>query len=495
MRLVVKGEKHIESEVNLKPDRKDHRGIGFVLQWGFLFGVMYLLGILIAGFLTGSEPEFLYRSLKRGDAGVGLLMLLYSLAIACLFGLYGYASGRQDGVMAGRQVLAVLPVTLLGTVIWTLTFTGRTGSVAEFTDMSWLPFTLFTYWATPLYEASRFYVDQGTPMKVAALVLSLLPGVSAVLGTWLHQAAAGNPRRLRRLLLPLAVLSVLTGGMALTLELLPKQRPFTPQSYPRVDGATAALPFGRLMLGELTGVNRGMAYESVHFNTTHEAYLNLIEREADLILVAGPSNEERQQAAAAGVELKLTPLGRDAFIFLVHRENGVDGVKAGDLRRIYSGEVTNWKELGGADEPITAFQREANSGSQTYMEKNVMKGLGMAEPPMDRKPSGMGGLIEAVADYRNARNALGYSFYYYASEMNRSENVKFLAVDGVQPSRDNIRSGAYPYTAVLYAVTRGDEPADSPAGRLLQWLQSEAGAQAVERGGFVPGTGTAAVEE
>ncbi|WP_426450068.1 PstS family phosphate ABC transporter substrate-binding protein [Paenibacillus sp. S-38] len=481
--------------MNLKPGRKDKPGIVFVLQWGFLYGVMYLLGLLIVGFLTGSEPELLHRSWKRSDAGVGGLMLLYSLAIACLFGLYGYGSGRQDGLRVGRQILAVLPVTLLGTVIWTLTFTGRTGSVAEFTDMSWLPFTLFTYWAAPLYETSRFYIHQGTPMKVTALVLSLLPGVSAVLGTWLHQAAAGNPQRLRRLLLPLMILSVLTGAMALTLELLPKRTPFTPQTYPKVDGATAALPFGRLMLGELTGVNRGMAYEGVQFNTTHEAYLNLIKREADLILVAGPSEEERQLAAAAGVELKLTPLGRDAFIFLVHRENRLEGVKAEDLRRIYSGEVTNWKELGGADEPITAFQREANSGSQTYMEKNVMKGLRMAEPPKDRKPSGMGGLIEAVADYRNARNALGYSFYYYASEMNRSENVKFLAVDGVQPNRENIRSGAYPYTAVLYAVTRGDEPADSPAGRLLQWLQSDAGTQAIERGGFVPGTGTAAVEE
>ncbi|MFN0223880.1 MULTISPECIES: PstS family phosphate ABC transporter substrate-binding protein [Paenibacillus] len=459
-----------------------------IMPLGCLFGLAYVFGMILIGILISAlGTDLLFRSERRSDTGVWLLMLLYTFGAAGLSGLYGWASAGENRTTVRRQAWAVLPVAFIGAGIWTLTAMSRTGSVAEISDISWIPFYLFTYWAAPLYEALPHYIGGGRAMKGTALALSLLPAAAAVIGTGLRKREAAEARRSRILPLLLA-LPMLTGALALTLELLPKNTPFTPGTYPRVDGATAAIPFGRILLGELTAMNQGMAERHVRFNTTHEAYLNLIGGTADLILVAGPSEEERRLAAEAGIRFKLTPLGRDAFIFLVHRDNGVNGVRAEDLRRIYSGEITNWKELGGADDTITAFQREPNSGSQTYMEGKVMKGLKMADPPKDRKPSGMGGLIEAVADYRNARNSLGYSFYYYASEMNRSENVKFLAVDGVEPSKDHIRSGAYPYTAVLYAVTREGEPADGPAGRMLQWLQSEAGTQAIERGGFVPGT-------
>lgn len=156
------------------------------------------------------------------------------------------------------------------------------------------------------------------------------------------------------------------------------------------------------------------------------------------------------------------------------------------IRDIYAGKVTNWQEVGGEDAAITAFQRDKNSGSQTFMESKVMQGLSMAAAPTGKKITGMGNLIDSIAEYDNAENAIGYSFYYYANEMHKRENVKFLSVEGVPCNKETIRSGKYPFTAILYAVTREDEPADSPAIRLLNWILSEEGSRAVEQGGFIP---------
>ncbi len=68
------------------------------------------------------------------------------------------------------------------------------------------------------------------------------------------------------------------------------------------------------------------------------------------------------------------------------------------------------------------------------MVKQVMKGIPLAEPPTVKKAGGMGGLIEAVADYQNAENAIGYSFYYYANEMNKREEIK---QEGISRSKRN----------------------------------------------------------
>ncbi|WJH36065.1 hypothetical protein N6H14_09350 [Paenibacillus sp. CC-CFT747] len=97
----------------------------------------------------------------------------------------------------------------------------------------------------------------------------------------------------------------------------------------------------------------------------------------------------------------------------------------------------------------------------------------------------MGGLLEAVA-YRNSLGSLGYSFYYYATQMHKQESIKLLAVDSVVPNPASIASGRYPFTAVLYAVTREGEPAESPVSRVLEWLQTPEGRRTVERGGYVP---------
>ncbi|WP_284643580.1 PstS family phosphate ABC transporter substrate-binding protein [Paenibacillus silviterrae] len=460
---------------------------GWILIYGLLYFLIYGAFTFLSGFaIVPNEPDFLYRWPSLSDTGVLLLLLLYSSVIGMIFVWLGtrvsqIASQHPAWLPAAGSLL----VPALGLVIWNVTFFSLRGSQTGIASMEWLLFTLYNIWMLPLVDTLQYYVTDATRMKYIGALVSLLPTAALLAGIRLHRKP-WRPARKRQAYrlgagaaVALVLIIVLTG-------LLPKGTLFTWKTYPTVDGATAAIPFGKLMLSELTGTNRAHADRELRFYTSHEAYVNLIEKRADLILVSGPSKEELALAEQNGVKLKLTPIGKDAFIFLVHKENPVSNLSLKQIQDIYTGDADNWKQLGGEDSAITAFQREANSGSQTFMENKVMKGLTMANPPMDRKVTGMGGLMDAVADYKNSKHAIGYTFYYFANEMHRREEVKFLALDGIEPNKDNIRSEKYPLTAPLYAVTREGEPEDGAVGRLLAWLQSSDGARLIERGGFVP---------
>ncbi|GIP37016.1 hypothetical protein J31TS4_02960 [Paenibacillus sp. J31TS4] len=455
------------------------------LAWGLLFCLLYLLVSGIVGTLLNRALDPLLEG-NWSDPGLLLLVVLFVAVHALVYACLGALTGRILPRAAMRWTAALLPA-LAGCLIWLLTMRTQQGALPGVTGIAWLPYNLYVAWASePLWELLAHYVTGDRDLKLFVLAFSFVPSLS-----YLYGARLGRLRRMGRIR-PRTALLAAAGPLALLLLLFgvaegtAGRQEFTLETLPRLDGATAAIPFGGVLVGELTGVNRVQAAQAVHFTTTHPAYLNLINGKADLIFVAGPSEEERRLAAAQGVELKLIPVGMDAFLFLVHRENPVDGLTSAQVRDIYTGDIGSWREVGGEDSPIVAFQRDENSGSQTFMQQKVMAGLALAEPPTIRRITGMGGLIESVADYRNAKTSIGYSFLFYAKEMNRHEDVKFLAIDGVPPSQEAIRQGTYPFTAQLYAVSRAGEPEDGPVGRILAWLQSPAGRKAVERGGFVP---------
>ena len=97
--------------------------------------------------------------------------------------------------------------------------------------------------------------------------------------------------------------------------------------------------------------------------------------------------------------------------------------------------------MGGEDIEIKAFQRPETSGSQTMMRKLLIGDAPMAEAEKEMIASGMDDIIEALKQYDNSANALGYSVYYYAFEMFRQPGLKFIKVNGVEPSNETIKSG------------------------------------------------------
>ena len=113
---------------------------------------------------------------------------------------------------------------------------------------------------------------------------------------------------------------------------------------------------------------------------THGAYTNLIEGKCDIIIASRDiSRNEKAAAESLGVELETAPLAIDALVFIVNPKNPVKNLTTDQVRKIYTGEITNWKEVGGVDHAITPYIRDADSGSQEKMETLVMNGLNMID--------------------------------------------------------------------------------------------------------------------
>ena len=262
----------------------------------------------------------------------------------------------------------------------------------------------------------------------------------------------------------------------------------------RLDGATALYPvyaaFVQAVYPEEGTGGYSPYHSTVECSGTVHAYERLIGGEVDMIFAAGPSDAQLAAAEAASMELHLTPIGREAFVFFVNRANPVTELTVEEIRDIYTGEITNWKELGGKNQKIRPYQRAEDSGSQTALQR-LMEGLPLMEPKKEDRIAGMGGIITEVASYRNYQNAIGFSFRYYATEMVRNGEIRLLALNGVEPTKETIRDGSYPIASEFYAVTASAVGAPPPQERdgepagFLEWILSPQGQELVEKTGYV----------
>lgn len=257
------------------------------------------------------------------------------------------------------------------------------------------------------------------------------------------------------------------------------------KEMPVLDGAEAAFPvysaFANAAYENIS--NSNLSGEKVSFTNTIYAYERLLSEEVDIYFGAEPSAEQLKMAEKAGKELVMTPIGKEAFVFFVNPNNKIDNLSVSEIQGIYSGKVKNWSELKGKNERIIAFQRPENSGSQTLLEK-IMGDTPIMKPLKEEVPAGMGGIMEQVADYRNYNNAIGFSFRFFATGMNPNPDIKLLAIDGIEPSPENIASGSYPFTASLYAITLKDNP-NPMITPFLEWMTGPQGQQIVEEIGYI----------
>ncbi len=256
------------------------------------------------------------------------------------------------------------------------------------------------------------------------------------------------------------------------------------EDLPRMDGATALYPlyasFAQAVYPEKT---YDPSSSEVMVNTTPDAYNNLIQGKVDMIFVAGPSKGQINQAKQNGVELKLTPIGREAFVFFVHQKNEVDELSIQQIKDIYSGNIKNWQDVGGSNDSIRAFQRPEGSGSQTALQ-NLMGEIPLLQAPTEDIVSGMGGIIEEVAQYKNYKNAIGYTFRFYSNEMVKNDQIKLLNINGVSPSKENIQNNQYPIASEFYVVTTNT---DNPhVDEFIEWILSSQGQELIEKTGYVP---------
>lgn len=245
-------------------------------------------------------------------------------------------------------------------------------------------------------------------------------------------------------------------------------------NLPVIDGAAALYPVFSAFVNAVYPQDsvhfdgEGFTADSyLHFSNTRGAYKSVVDGDADIVFCAKPSAEQLEYAKQNDVELELVPIGFEAFVFIVNKNNPVDNLSAEQVRKIYSGEYTKWSQVGGNNRFIDALQRNEGSGSQTAMLSF------MGDTHMKRSLWSFTG------------SAIGYSFRYYVESIVANGDIKMLSLNGVYPDKENISNGSYPVVSNFYAVYNKDNNnPDIPV--FIDWILSDEGQFIVENSGYVP---------
>ncbi len=259
----------------------------------------------------------------------------------------------------------------------------------------------------------------------------------------------------------------------------------TEKNLPRIDGATALYPLYSAFVQAVYPEKKYSVYNSeVRGGTTPMAFDRLVWEDVDIIFCAAPSLKQIQEAEKRGKTFRLVPIGKEAFVFFVNSQNKMREITHDQIKDIYSGKITNWKELGGENDDIRAFQRPEGSGSQTMLDR-IMGDTQLIEPLRAERVGGMGGIIRETADYKNYNNAIGYTFLFFATGMVKNDQIALLKVNGVYPSHETIIDGTYPFTGDFYAITLEDNKNEN-VEKFIEWILSEQGQYLIEKTGYIP---------
>ncbi len=253
---------------------------------------------------------------------------------------------------------------------------------------------------------------------------------------------------------------------------------------PVLDGAAALVPVYASVIDTLYPVG-SVTYEGGEFSdnnyygenfapdsrmqykNTVRGYKAIVDGDTDILFCASPSSDQVKYAEDMGVKLVYVPIGLEAFVFFVNENNPIDNLTPQQIRSIYSGEIRNWSEVGGANRVINPVSRLKGSGSQTTMDA-FMKDNEIGNKSLF---SIFGGSI-------------GFSFRYYMNGIVENENVKILSLNGIFPTPQNIKNGTYPVVAEFFAIYRADnENENVPV--LIDWLLSDEGQTLIEKNGYI----------
>lgn len=189
-------------------------------------------------------------------------------------------------------------------------------------------------------------------------------------------------------------------------------------------------------------------------------------------------DEEITDAESKGITPVEHKVAIDGIAVVVNPANGVEALTLDQLGKIFRGEITNWKEVGGADKAIVVLSRDSSSGTYEYFKEKVVAATDKkAEFAQGAKllPSNQG-----IADeVKSNDGGIGYIGLGYVTP-----DVKVIAVDGVKASIETAADGTYPISRYLYMYSNGE--VDGVMKAYLDWILGAEGQKLVADEGFVP---------
>ncbi len=189
-------------------------------------------------------------------------------------------------------------------------------------------------------------------------------------------------------------------------------------------------------------------------------------------------SEEESAAKAANVTPVETEVAKDGLVVIVNKANGVTNITKEQLGKVYAGEITNWKDLGGADAPIVLLGRDSSSGTYAFVKDEVLGKL-PNKPEYAKSMLNLQSTQAIVDEVAKNPNGIGYIGLGY-----ENASIKPINVDGTTASVDTVLDGTYALSRGLFMYSDG-QPADAMKA-YIDWILSDAGQAIVKEQGFVP---------
>jgi phosphate transport system substrate-binding protein len=245
-----------------------------------------------------------------------------------------------------------------------------------------------------------------------------------------------------------------------------------------IDGSTTVGPIAKAFAEYYMSKNPGVNI-TVSESGSGNGAKSLINGTCDVATMSRfMKDEEFKAAVAKGIYPVGTVIAVDGLAVIVHPSCPVQGLTTDQIRDIYTGKITNWKELGGPNVAIVMISRDTNSGTYESFETLVLNKQKISDKA---EYVGSSGAIRSRVQSTPA--AIGYVGLGFVDK-----TVKALKVNGVYPDNATVVSGAYPIARPLFMFTNGYPKMGSQLGNFLKLYLTQKGQQIIEEIGFVPVT-------
>lgn len=241
-----------------------------------------------------------------------------------------------------------------------------------------------------------------------------------------------------------------------------------------LNGSTTVLPIAQSAAEKFMEANPGISV-TVSGGGSGNGIKAIIDGTTD---VANSSRFIKDSEVKAAVEKGTYPVpfavAMDALIPVVHPSNPIKDISIEQLRKVYTGEFTNWKELGGEDAKIAVVGRDTSSGTYEVWDEKVMNKERVT--PRALVVASNGAMVQTVAKNKLALGYIGVGYI--------NDSIKTLPVEGIEGNMRTVLDGEFPVSRYLYMFTRG-----WPEGNALKFINfvlSDAGQEIVGKTGYIP---------
>lgn len=240
-----------------------------------------------------------------------------------------------------------------------------------------------------------------------------------------------------------------------------------------VKGSTTVLPIAQSCAEVFMEENPAISI-SVQGGGSGVGIASLIDGTCNIANASRPIKEkEIATAQEKGVNPVETVIARDAIVLVVHPSNALAGLTLAEIKAIYTGKVSNWSEVGGADQEIIVVSRDSASGTFETFNELALEGEKVRADALLQASN-----AAVVTTVANTPGAIGYVGLGYVSK-----EIKALTVDEVIPSKETVNAGDYPLARSLFIYTNGKP--EGAVKKFIDFVLSAEGQKLVEENGYI----------